>query len=212
MLNRRELLRNPFFENTSLAHLDPLIAEQVFEFHQRLPLYEATRLMPLPSIAEEIGVKSIYLKEESNRFGLPSFKILGAAWGTVNAITKRLGLTTNSDLQLIKEEAQKRRIALFAATDGNHGRAVARMGGLLGVAVEIYVPRDLHSKTKDLIRDEGANVIQLDKSYDELVKLAFENGTEDNAVVVQDTSFAGYEEIPQVGAQFLIQGDLINFH
>jgi diaminopropionate ammonia-lyase family len=200
MAKPRELLLNQYVKATNLAPIDPLITEQVFAFHKRLPGYEPTKLISLPGISKEIGVKSVHLKEECNRFGLPSFKILGASWGVVKALTKRLGLPSNSNLDAIKAEAQKHQITLFAATDGNHGRAVARMGRLLGVAVEIFVPKDLHPKTIEYIRDEGASVTPLNKSYDDLVQLAFERGRVGNGVVIQDTSFTGYEEIPQVGA------------
>ena len=166
-----------------------------------MPEYAPTPLIPLKDVATELGVRDVYVKFEGHRFGLPSFKILGASWATFRALTKRLGLPLETDLGTLKTALEVRAapVKLFAATDGNHGRAVARMGGILGLAVQIYVPMGLNPATIRDMREEGAVVEELDCLYDESVQVAFaEAGKVEGGILVGDTGFTGYEEVPEV--------------
>jgi hypothetical protein len=115
------------------APFDPSL-EDVHHFHTSLPDYSPTPLVKLDHLATEIGVRAIYLKDESARLGLPSFKILGASWGSFRAIVSRLKLPLDSTLNAVKQalEGCVSNISLHAATDGNHGRGVARVGRWLG--------------------------------------------------------------------------------
>lgn len=167
-------------------------------FHRGLPGYKPTKLVAVDAVAKEIGVKSVLVKLEGNRFGLPSFKILGASWGTFNAITRKLGLPLQSTLADVKSALKAAPTTLFAATDGNHGAAVAHMGTLLGIPAEIFVPTGLHPSTLEAIRSEGGVITQIDGSYDETVQEAFKAAEENNGVLIQDTAFPGYEEIATV--------------
>ena len=106
-------------------------------FHRKLPYYLSTKLVSLGEVADELDVEAVYLKDESLRLGLPSFKILGASWGTFRAVAQKLGLPSDSDIVVIRDASASKPATLYAATDGNHGRAVARMGGILGMSVEI---------------------------------------------------------------------------
>ncbi|KAH7119804.1 acetylornithine deacetylase [Dendryphion nanum] len=198
MISRRPPYFNPNAEKWRPA--DDTVtssSEQAYSFHQKLPGYSPTRLHPLKAVAEELGLKAVYIKDETSRLDLPSFKVLGASWGAFRALTDRLGLSFGSDLATVQDAVRSQPVTLFAATDGNHGRAVAWIGTLLGTKVEIYVPKGLDEKTKQRIRDEGAEVTQLDLSYDEAVRVAHEKSKELGGLLVQDTSFPGYEEIPR---------------
>ena len=182
--------------------------DRIRDFHQQLPDYAPTRLVSLAEVAKTLGVRSVYLKDESNRFGLPSFKILGASWATFVVLAKRLGLPLDTKLDDLKVALQTRHFALYAATDGNHGRAVAYMGRILHLEVNIYVPRAMDAATMQLIRDEGAAVKQLDASYDDAVLKAANDAHLNDGVFIQDTAFEGYEEIPQVSRP--IRGHVIH--
>lgn len=174
-------------------------AEQVHNFHRSLPGYQQTPLVRLDNLAQEIGVRAIYFKDEGSRFGLPSFKILGASWGTFRAIVAQLDLPLDSDLDTVKRSLSDSKITLYAATDGNHGRAVARMGHWLDLAVEVHVPAGMHASTIDFIESEGATVVKSKGSYDEAVLEAQAASKKEGGILVQDFAFRDYKDIPQVG-------------
>lgn len=198
----RRLYRNESAKSW-IAPASPPV-DQVLAFHKRLPGYQPTSLVLLPTIAQEVGVKAVHLKYEGDRLGLPSFKILGASWGTFRAVTKQYGLSADSDLEIVREALAVKPTTLFAATDGNHGRAVARMGTILHTRVEIYVPKGIHPSTVETIKSEGAEVTEVNGSYDEAVQFAFDTAEKFHGILVQDTAFPGYEEIPTVSRIHLL--------
>lgn len=176
-------------------------AETIRRFHKAMPGYSPTPLIPLKDVANEVGVRDVYVKFEGYRLGLSSFKILGASWATFRALTKELGLPLGTDLDALRSALQARAAPtkLFAAMDGNHGHAVARMGAILGLAVQIYVPTGLSPAAIQHMREEGAAVEELDCSYDSSVQIAFVEGEKTpGGILVQDTTFSGYKEIPEV--------------
>lgn len=168
-------------------------------FHQGFPTYTPTRLVSLPSIAKELGVGAVHIKEESQRCGLPSFKILGASWAICRALAAYTHLSVDTDIQVLAEKAKARNVVLVAATKGNHGRAVAKAAKFLGLKARILVPVGLCEKTIEFIRGEGADVMVTRVDYDGTVILARKVSQEMEAgILIQDTAFEGYEEIPQV--------------
>ena len=116
---------------------------EVAEFHHKLPGYRDTPLHDLPDLAAQLGVARVIVKDESTRLELPSFKMLGASWATYTALVEHTGIDPEgwSDLSELAERLQSHLpLTLAAATDGNHGRAVARMARLLGLTARIWVP------------------------------------------------------------------------
>lgn len=153
--------------------------------------------MPLPELAEELGVHAVFVKDESSRMGLPAFKILGASWGTFRAIAAKTGLSLDAGLTELAHAAQALKMTLFAATEGNHGRAVARMGNILGVPTVICVPNHMDLETQQKIHNEGARVLVVQGDYDAAVAEASVQSTKvDGGVLVQDNAFDQYEQIP----------------
>jgi diaminopropionate ammonia-lyase len=161
--------------------------------------YRPTPLIELPELAAELGVGAVLVKDESDRLGLPAFKILGASWAVNCALSKRGGFDTPATgLPELRERVGNAAIILVTATDGNHGRAVARMAQLLGLAARVYVPAGTTAKTLKAIADEGAQVVQTDLRYDDVVRAAASSTTNRPAdILIQDTAWRGYEEIPQ---------------
>jgi diaminopropionate ammonia-lyase len=156
--------------------------DAVRRFHQSLPDYEVTPLVPIPTLATELGLGAVLVKDESLRLGLPAFKMLGASWAVHRALAEWDGAAPR----------------LVTATDGNHGRAVARMATLVGLAATIVVPHAVSERVVALIRAEGAEVLELDTSYDDAVRHAAAlTDADPGALLVQDTSWPGYEEVPQ---------------
>lgn len=173
---------------------------EVRDFHRGLPHYKQTALVKLDGLAKEIGVRAIYLKDEGSRFGLPSFKVLGASWGTYRAIVSCLSLSLGCDLDTVKQALLGQDISLHAATDGNHGRAVARMGHWLGLPVVIRVPSGMHQSTIGLIESEGARVCQSTGNYDQAVLEAQAAANTKGGILIQDFAFGDYTDIPQVSS------------
>ena len=172
---------------------------RVGAFHASMPGYYATRLVELPELAAELGVGAVLVKDESDRLGLPAFKILGASWAVNCALSKRGGFDTPATgLPELRKRVGNAAITLVTATDGNHGRAVARMAQLLGLAARVYVPAGTTAKTLESIADEGAQVVQTELRYDDVVRAAASSTTNRPAdILIQDTAWRGYEEIPQ---------------
>lgn len=167
-------------------------------FHQRLPGYRPSPLIDAPSLATALGVKQVWVKDESERLGLPAFKILGASWATYCALERIVGhtLAWQSIDELQTQLAHLRPLTLAAATDGNHGRAVAHMAKLLGFNARIFVPAGTVQARIDAIASEGAEVIVVDGSYDQAVALsALEAGP--RCLVISDTAWEGYNQVPR---------------
>lgn len=169
------------------------------EFHKSLPNYTPTKLHELKEIARALNVRRIWAKDETLRFGLPSFKILGASWAIHRVLCDRLGrspseLRTFADLR--DEIAKSEPPMLIAATAGNHGRAVARVANLLSLESQIFVPADILPAKVEAIESEGASVAHVDGSFDEAVNLAAVSAS-DRRLVISDTSWPGYEQVPR---------------
>ncbi|OCT47720.1 Diaminopropionate ammonia-lyase [Cladophialophora carrionii] len=166
-------------------------------FHKRLPGYEQTPLVPLHDLAAEMGFDAVFVKDESSRLGLPAFKILGASWGTFRAIADQTGLSLDASLRDVSEAAKKAGTILFAATEGNHGRAVARMGKILEIPTRVFLSRFANGETRRKIESEGAQVTVIQGSYDDAVAAAFaESARLSTGLLIQDNAFEGYERIP----------------
>ena len=148
------------------------------DFHRALPGYGATPLVGLPDLAAELGVGRLLVKDESSRLGLPAFKVLGASWACHQVVQRQPGAR------------------LVTATDGNHGRAVARTAAQLGVAATVFVPDVMLPGTADLIAAEGAEVVRLDLGYDDAVRAAAAYAESPDRALVQDTAWEGYTEVP----------------
>jgi diaminopropionate ammonia-lyase len=168
-------------------------------FHRRLPGYEPTPLVDAPALADELGVGKVLVKDESSRLGLPAFKVLGASWAVYRALEERLPAGTFGDWETVEELKGKleplRPLNLVAATDGNHGRALARVARLLGLGARIFVPEDMVAARREAIAGEGAEVIVVEGAYDDAVeRSATEEGV--RGLVVSDMAWGGYEQIP----------------
>ncbi|MEN3282665.1 MAG: diaminopropionate ammonia-lyase [Solirubrobacteraceae bacterium] len=168
-------------------------------FHARLPSYERTPLVPAPALADELGVAEVEVKDESHRLGLPAFKMLGASWATFRALEARAGGSldgwrTIDELRLAVEPLGP--LTLACATEGNHGRAVARMARLAGLDAHIVVPAHVAAPRVDAIRDEGGRIETVDGTYEDAVARSADLIGE-RTIVVSDTAWPGYEEIPE---------------
>jgi diaminopropionate ammonia-lyase len=168
---------------------------QVLEFHRALPGYAPTPLHRLSSLAQQLGVGEVLVKDESNRWGLPAFKILGASWAAYRLILERMGEPTkrSSIAELRQRLASGTPIELITASTGNHGRAVARVASDLGCRARVFVPADASPLRIRAIESEGATVVRVNGGYDDAVGGAIEQ-MHDNAILLQDTSVSQRDE------------------
>jgi len=195
-----------FLRNRATGTLPPPAPDtrDPLSFHRKLPGYAPTPLLSTPSIASRLGLSRVLVKNESSRYGLPSFKLLGASWATYRALAarSRLALDDWSTLdELARALSVLKPFALAAATDGNHGRAVAHMARLLGFESRIFVPRGTAAARIRAIESEGATCTVVDGDYDAAIARSAEEMSE-RCLVIDDTSWPGYEEIPR----WVIQG------
>jgi diaminopropionate ammonia-lyase len=137
------------------------IEQSPLSVHAKLPGYAPSPLIELPVIARELGLERLWIKDESSRMGLPAFKILGASYAVIQTVENRIGIDSVSWASidhLAALAASLRPLTLACATDGNHGRAVARMARLLGFEAIVLVPNDMVPARIEAIRSEGAEV------------------------------------------------------
>ena len=166
------------------------------DFHRSLPGYAPTALTRADGVARRLGVAEVWVKEESDRFGLPAYKVLGASWAIVQALLDRTGgAGTRPRLDELRAELTGSGPTLVAATDGNHGRAVARVARWLGLDSDVYVPRGMADARIEAIRGEGARVRVHPGTYDEAVRAAAASRGE-KRLLIQDTAWPGYERVP----------------
>ena len=166
--------------------------------HRRLPGYAVTPLRDAPALARANGVGRVWVKDESSRLGLPAFKMLGASWAAYRALIARLGRDPEpwADVEELRRTlAPLRPLTLATATDGNHGRAVARMAALLGLDADVYVPRGTTAARIAAIEGEGAGVTVVDGDYDRAVAAAAAMA-DDRCLAIQDVGWPGYEQVP----------------
>jgi diaminopropionate ammonia-lyase len=186
------------FVNPAVSGGDSSPDRAPLDFHRKLPDYRPSPLVQAPELAAQLELGEVLVKDESVRLGLPSFKILGASWGVYRALEERLGdiaaWSTVGELARALQEHMP--LALAAATDGNHGRAVARVAGWLGLEARIFVPRGTARARIAAIEGEGASCEVVDGGYDDAVARSAQEA-DDRCLVISDTSWPGYTDVPR---------------
>jgi diaminopropionate ammonia-lyase len=161
--------------NTSVdRELVPAPSSAAARFHASLDGYEPTPLRELASLATELGVAAVWLKDESRRLGLPAFKVLGASWAVERALRERPETHT-----------------LVAASAGNHGRAVAHVAARLGLRARIFLPTRSVPARRQAIAAEGADVVVVDGTYEDAVSTARDAGAEHGVLELADVGTSG---------------------
>ena len=170
-------------------------------FHRSFPQYAVTPLARLDGMAGRLGLGGLYVKDESYRFGLNAFKVLGGSFAMGRYIAQELGRDVSQvDYQYLtggKLKEEFGQATFFTATDGNHGRGVAWAANKLGQKAVVHMPKGSAKSRFDNIAKEGAQVTIEEVNYDDCVRMAAaEAARTEHGVVVQDTAWEGYEEIP----------------
>jgi len=182
-----------------MSLFDIYTISKIREFHKSFPQYNQTPLVSLDNLATELNVGGIYIKDESYRFGLNSFKALGCTFAIAGYIAQRLGIPVweLDYLSLPKAASKLGEFTFYAATDGNHGRAVAWAARELGQKAVIFMNKGCPQVRLQHIKNEGAEASISDLNYDDTIRYVTELASKTpNSVIVQDTAWEGYEDIP----------------
>ena len=168
----------------------------------RWPGYQPTPLYQLAQLAQDIGVDKIFYKDESQRFNLKSFKALGGAYAVARQLQERIYQRTGENAtidELLGDRYQAiiDEIVISCATDGNHGRSVAWGCQMFGCRCIIYIHRDVSAGREQAMQALGAEVIRIDGNYDASVKQADTEANLHQRIIVSDTSYPGYMDIPK---------------
>lgn len=176
-------------------------AQKVQQFHASFPIYKETPLAPFPETAAALGIGAMYVKDESYRFGLNAFKVLGGSYAIGNYLAQKMDMDI-SQLpyeKMISDDVREKlgEITFVTATDGNHGRGVAWTANQLKQHSVVYMPKGSAEERLKNIQAEGADASITDMNYDEAVRLANSQAEKNGWVMVQDTAWEGYEDIPR---------------
>ena len=170
------------------------------QFHQSFPEYSITPLRSLDNLAKFLGVAGIYVKDESYRFGLNAFKVLGGSFAMGKYLAQKLGKDIGElDYHTLTSDETRRslgEITFATTTDGNHGRGVAWTANRLKQKSVVYMPKGSSQTRLENIRAEGADASIVEMNYDDAVRMTAENAQKYGWIIVQDTAWEGYEEIP----------------
>ncbi|MBU4438779.1 MAG: diaminopropionate ammonia-lyase, partial [Firmicutes bacterium] len=180
--------------------------QHVHDFHQSMPMYKKTPLIELPELARKMGIRNIFVKDESHRFGLNAFKGLGATYAMAKIIATFIGVDENHlDYELLTSADVKNKIkdlVFITATDGNHGKGVAWAASVFGCQAIVYMPKGSQDCRANAIRAINDTQVKItDLNYDDTVRLAYEIAEKNGYYLLQDTGFEGYEAVPNTITQ-----------
>ena len=183
------------------AEYDFLKSSGMLDFHRSLPGYEPTPLRELPDLAFRLGLGGLFVKDESKRFGIKAFKTLGASYAMYRFLKKQWQERfqtpfTPASFQDAEALAKLGSFTFCAATDGNHGRAVAWTAKKLRQKAVIYMPANSVAARVENIRGEGADVVLVEGTFDDCVRRCADDAAKNGWQAISDTAYPGYREIP----------------
>lgn len=175
-------------------------ARKAFDFHKKIPGYRVSPLKVLNHLSGFLGLGGIWVKDESERLSLNSFKILGGSYAIYNHIKEVLGVTNRElsfeEITAAKNHEKLKDLVFAAATDGNHGRGVAWTASKLRFRSMIYVHKNTAEARIKTIQDYGATVKIIDGTYDNAVEQVAIDAEKNNWQIIADTAWEDYEKIP----------------
>ncbi|GLI19389.1 PLP-dependent lyase/thiolase [Tepidanaerobacter syntrophicus] len=192
--------RKNYSEKVSVDVMSQEQVKKVRNFHKSFPEYSVTPLHTLDNLAKRFEVNKIWVKDESYRFGLNAFKVLGGSFAIGMYLGQKLGMP-QEEITFEKLRSKEIRekigdITFVTATDGNHGRGVAWAARQLGQKCVVFMPKGSSKIRLQNIINEGAEASITEYNYDDSVKIAMEYAEKHGGVIVQDTAWEGYEDIP----------------
>ncbi len=198
-------LLNPGFQSglpvLAKTLVDQASLDEAFRFHQSFPQYAPTPLRRLSALASRWNLEDLFVKDESFRFGLNAFKVLGATYAIGRVLARRLGRSLD-DLPFpsLQDASVKRKLGALtfaATTDGNHGRGVAWTAAQLGFPATIFMPKGTTANRLENIRNLGQKAEITAMNYDDTVRWVASQAGEHGWEVIQDTAWEGYLDVPR---------------
>lgn len=187
-------------DKTSVELLTENEIQRVRNFHKSFPEHCVTPLYRLERLAENLNIDRLWIKDESCRFGLNAFKVLGSTYAIGRYLCELIGKDIeDTTFQELSSKCMKKklgRLLFVTATDGNHGRAVAWAASRFGHESAVFMPRSSVGIRLENIKKEGAEASILDMNYDDAVRFAGNYASERGGVIIQDTAWKGYTDIP----------------
>ncbi len=188
-------------DDTQIQNMSVDEMEKASNFHKSFPQYEATPLTRLSELARYLGLRRLYVKDESYRFGLNAFKVLGGSYAIARYMAQQLHKDVSeipyNVLTSAKLKEEFGQATFFTATDGNHGRGIAWAANKLGQKCVVRMPKGTTQTRLQNIAKENAEVTIEDLNYDDCVRMAAKEAENtEHGIMVQDTAWEGYEEIP----------------
>ncbi|MGU3528062.1 diaminopropionate ammonia-lyase [Raoultella planticola] len=193
---KMDIAENRFFTGEASPLFSRQQAQQARHFHQKIVGYEPTPLYALKSLAALFGVSTILVKDESQRFGLNAFKMLGGAYAIAQLLCEKYHMDINAFSFATFKASTKEKMTFATTTDGNHGRGVAWAAQQLGQNAVIYMPKGTAQERVDAILRLGARCIVTEMNYDDTVRFTMQTARQNGWEVVQDTAWEGYTKIP----------------
>lgn len=203
MLELQYLINDKRIPETQVPNwMSVLEVQKARNFHRSFPQYQETPLINLTNMSRYLKLKNVFIKDESYRFGLNAFKVLGGSYAIAKYVAEQLGEDMeNVDYSFLKKNTANHRFeptVFCTATDGNHGRGVAWAANQMGQRAIVYMPKGSTKQRFENIQKENAEVTIEDVNYDECVRRAAKKAASlSNGVVIQDTAWEGYEKIPK---------------
>ncbi len=200
-LSENKRARNDEENKAKVSFISKDVVSGVRRFHKSFPQYSVTPLRDLSNLSKELDVANIWVKDESYRFGLNAFKVLGGSYAIGRYICEKtkMGLENLTYNNLVSEVIKTKLgdTVFVTATDGNHGRGVAWVARELAHKSVVFMPKGSAEMRLENIKKEGAEAYITEYNYDGAVEIANEYAKKNNGVMVQDTAWEGYEKIPQ---------------
>ena len=212
LLYQANMMQKARGQGTATGIVNAAAAAAAHRFHRQFANYAPTPLLYLPHLARKLGVAAVYVKNEAERFGLNAFKSLGGSYAIGRYLAQRLGRDINdlsfAELASPQVKVQLGDLTFITATDGNHGRGVAWAAEQLGMKAVVLMPHGSSPVRAENIRKYGADCTITDFNYDDTVREASRLAAANGWVLLQDTAWDGYEEIPT----WIMQGYLTLAH
>lgn len=201
ILSKIKWVKNQFkdsFLSDQLEYFSKQEIAKATKFHSSIPIYKPTPLHSLSGLSDVLGVKGIYVKDESQRFGLNAFKGLGGSYAIASYFAKEfsLDLESTSFTTLVDKAKAESKVTFATATDGNHGKGLAWAAQLFGQNSKVFMPKGSSEARLAAIKELGCDACITDLNYDDTVQMVADLAEENGWILVQDTAWEGYEEVP----------------
>jgi len=169
-----------FDRSKILKILNSDLLEDAYKTISKWQKYQPTPLESLSKLCKELGLKNIFYKDESKRFGLKSFKALGGAYA-VEKITKG-----------------RKDIIVSTATAGNHGKSVAWGAKNLGLNCKIFISENVSETRAEEMRKLNAEIIRVKGNYENSLNFCKKESKKNNWKIIQDVAWPDYELVPKL--------------